>query len=50
MTITRTLEAKPATALDKAGDRYALFHRGDSVAGRNIHTALQEVLRLCKDF
>jgi hypothetical protein len=28
---------------------YALYRVGDCVAGRNIHAALYDSLRLCKD-
>ena len=31
-------------------DGYALYRIGDAVAGRNIHAALYDALRLCKDF
>jgi len=32
-----------------AGDGYQLFRIGDAVAGRNIHAAIYDALRLCKD-
>ena len=32
-----------------AGDGYQLFRIGDAVAGRNIHAAVYDALRLCKD-
>ncbi|GBQ30938.1 NADH:flavin oxidoreductase [Gluconacetobacter azotocaptans] len=41
--------AQPALAGCGAGE-YALFRIGDAVAGRNIHAALYDALRLCKDF
>ncbi len=28
---------------------YALYRIGDAVAGRNIHAAIYDALRLCKD-
>ncbi|MGZ4699663.1 MAG: oxidoreductase [Ilumatobacteraceae bacterium] len=31
------------------GDGYQLFRIGDAVAGRNIHAAVYDALRLCKD-
>ena len=36
-----------ATAVDDDG--YQLFRIGDAVAGRNIHAAIYDALRLCKD-
>jgi len=30
-------------------DGYQLFRIGDAVAGRNIHAAIYDALRLCKD-
>jgi len=32
-----------------SGDGYQLFRVGDAVAGRNIHAAIYDALRLCKD-
>ena len=32
-----------------AGDGYQLFRIGDAVAGRNIHAAIYDALRICKD-
>jgi hypothetical protein len=32
-----------------AGDGYQLFRIGDAVAGRNIHAAIYDALRMCKD-
>ncbi len=29
--------------------RFQLFRIGDAVAGRNIHAAIYDALRLCKD-
>ncbi len=31
-------------------DGYALYRIGDAAAGRNIHAAIYDALRLCKDF
>ena len=43
----------PALVAGKAqplvGDGYQLFRIGDAVAGRNIHAAIYDALRLCKD-
>ncbi len=36
--------------LDGGGDSYALYRIGDAVAGRNVHAALLDALRLCKNF
>ncbi len=33
----------------RTGDGYQLFRIGDAVAGRNIHAAVYDALRLCKD-
>ena len=33
----------------RTGDGYQLFRIGDAVAGRNIHAAIYDALRLCKD-
>ena len=32
------------------GGRYQLFRVGDAVASRNIHAAIYDSLRLCKNF
>ncbi|MCE2565135.1 NADH:flavin oxidoreductase [Komagataeibacter sp. FNDCF1] len=40
-------ECQPVLAEGQEG--YALFRIGDAVAGRNIHAALYDALRLCKD-
>ncbi|MDP2446262.1 MAG: dimethylglycine demethylation protein DgcA, partial [Pseudomonas sp.] len=41
---------KPQPCLSEAGDGYLLFRIGDCVAQRNIHAAIYDALRLCKDF
>ncbi|WP_114391189.1 NADH:flavin oxidoreductase [Notoacmeibacter marinus] len=33
----------------EGGEGYALYRIGDAVAGRNIHAAIYDALRLCKD-
>jgi len=43
----RALVAGEPQPLD--GDGYQLFRIGDAVAGRNIHAAIYDALRLCKD-
>jgi hypothetical protein len=35
---------------EPAGDGYLLFRIGDCVAQRNVHAAIYDALRLCKDF
>jgi 2,4-dienoyl-CoA reductase-like NADH-dependent reductase (Old Yellow Enzyme family)/thioredoxin reductase len=40
--------AQPVALLDD-NDGYQLFRIGDAVAGRNIHAAIYDALRLCKD-
>ena len=39
----------PAGRSRSHGDGYQLFRIGDAVAGRNIHAAIYDALRLCKD-
>lgn len=43
------LEGRTQPVFAEGQDRYALFRIGDAVAGRNIHAALYDALRLCKD-
>jgi hypothetical protein len=40
---------RPQTLATNPSGRYRLFRVGDAVAGRNIHAALYDALRLCKD-
>ncbi len=40
------VEGRPQSA---SGSGYALYRIGDAVAGRNIHAAIYDALRLCKD-
>jgi N-methyl-L-proline demethylase len=42
------LEGKPQP--DGAGGGFQLYRIGDAVASRNIHAAIYDALRLCKDF
>ena len=41
---------KPQPCLSEAGEGYLLFRIGDCVAQRNVHAAIYDALRLCKDF
>jgi dimethylglycine catabolism A len=41
---------KPQTITTNPEGKYMLFRVGDAVASRNIHAALFDSLRLCKDF
>ena len=43
------LNAQPQPAGEHDGS-YQLFRVGDAVASRNIHAAIYDSLRLCKDF
>ncbi len=44
------LEGRPQALVSNPEGRYMLFRVGDAAAGRNIHAALLDSLRLCKDF
>ncbi|WP_061148935.1 NADH:flavin oxidoreductase [Caballeronia arvi] len=41
---------KPQTIESNPDGKYKLFRVGDAIAGRNIHAAMFDSLRLCKDF
>jgi 2,4-dienoyl-CoA reductase-like NADH-dependent reductase (Old Yellow Enzyme family) len=43
------MEGRPQTVHRIADGRFRLFRIGDAVAGRNIHAAIYDALRLCKD-
>lgn len=43
------LAGRPQAALHRPEGRFQLFRVGDAVASRNIHAALYDALRLCKD-
>jgi dimethylglycine catabolism A len=43
-------EPQPALALDLAPNEFLLFRIGDCVSMHNIHGAIYDALRLCKDF
>jgi hypothetical protein len=47
--IPALLAGRPQTLARNPSGRYRLFRIGDAVAGRNIHAALYDALRLCKD-
>jgi 2,4-dienoyl-CoA reductase-like NADH-dependent reductase (Old Yellow Enzyme family) len=48
---TRALiEGRPQTAMTNPSGRFMLFRVGDAVASRNIHAAIYDSLRLCKEF
>ncbi len=42
------MEGRPQTGIE-AATAIQLFRIGDAVAGRNIHAAVYDALRLCKD-
>lgn len=44
------LAGRPQTIVKNPEGKYKLFRVGDAVAGRNVHAALFDSLRLCKDF
>jgi len=48
--IEALLEGRPQTLVSNPEGRYQLFRVGDAVASRNVHAALYDSLRLCKDF
>jgi 2,4-dienoyl-CoA reductase-like NADH-dependent reductase (Old Yellow Enzyme family)/thioredoxin reductase len=43
------IHGRPQTVMRNADGRFRLFRIGDAVAGRNIHAAIYDALRLCKD-
>ena len=43
------LRGAPQDTLANAGGAYRLFRVGDAVASRNVHAAIYDALRLCKD-
>lgn len=47
--IDALIAGQPQTLVGNAQGRYRLFRVGDAVASRNIHAAIYESLRLCKD-
>ena len=47
--IDALLEGKPQARVENPKGRFQLFRIGDAVASRNIHAAIYDSLRLCKD-
>lgn len=43
------IASQPQTKVTNAGGRYRLWRIGDAVSSRNIHAAIYDALRLCKD-
>ncbi len=43
------IAGRPQTVATNPDGRFRLFRIGDAVAGRNIHAAIYDALRLCKD-
>ena len=43
-------EPQPALSEDLSGDRFLLYRVGDCISQHNIHGAIYDALRLCKDF
>ncbi|MDZ7747892.1 MAG: NADH:flavin oxidoreductase [Halofilum sp. (in: g-proteobacteria)] len=48
--IDALLAGRPQAIERNPGGRYRLFRVGDAVASRNVHAALLDAVRLCKDF
>jgi len=44
------VEGRPQQLVRNEEGRYRLYRVGDAVASRNIHAAIYDSLRLCKDF
>jgi 2,4-dienoyl-CoA reductase-like NADH-dependent reductase (Old Yellow Enzyme family) len=44
------IDGRPQTIATNPDGKYTLFRVGDAIAGRNVHAALFDSLRLCKDF
>ena len=43
-------DGTPQSLVNNADGKFQLFRIGDAVASRNIHAAIYDALRLCKDF
>jgi hypothetical protein len=43
------IAGRPQTIVANPGGRFQLFRVGDAVASRNVHAAIYDSLRLCKD-
>jgi 2,4-dienoyl-CoA reductase-like NADH-dependent reductase (Old Yellow Enzyme family)/thioredoxin reductase len=50
MDLRAIVDGKPQTIETNPAGRFQLFRVGDAVASRNIHAAIYDSLRLCKDF
>jgi hypothetical protein len=46
---TALIEGRPQAIVRRPDATFQLFRIGDAVAGRNIHAAIYDALRLCKD-
>lgn len=44
------INGKPQTVVRNPQGKYRLYRIGDAVSSRNIHAAIYDALRLCKDF
>jgi hypothetical protein len=44
------VDARPQTIVNNRDGTFQLFRVGDAVASRNIHAAIYDSLRLCKNF
>ena len=44
------IEGRPRTISSNPDGEFMLFRVGDAVASRNVHAAIYDSLRLCKDF
>ncbi len=44
------IAGRPQRIVRNPGGRFRLFRIGDAVASRNVHAAIYDALRLCKDF
>ncbi|MEX2482686.1 MAG: FAD-dependent oxidoreductase, partial [Gammaproteobacteria bacterium] len=44
------IEGRPQAVTANPQGRYRLYRIGDAVAARNVHAAIYDALRLCKDF
>ena len=43
------IAGRPQAVVSNPAGRFQLFRIGDAVASRNIHAAIYDALRLCKD-
>jgi hypothetical protein len=47
--IAALIAGRPQTLINNPAGRYQLFRVGDAVSSRNIHAAIYDARRLCKD-